>query len=553
MNRPQDLMIPDEVLEVLVCSLCQKYLSVQPIKVYPGGIIVCGRCSKTEDEGYYSLCNKIIEKSFFPCVNRYEGCRKALQFNEVSEHEKYCEKTENDCPICSRSMSLTVYELVLHFKLLHRDCFLSKPEFTFNSAKSCYLYCNKLNVFLISVTSVYTVGTLKKLAQIVITTLGSTLNLRKVSVNFEIFDCENSNTRFVPFYGLGVRALHEATSLVKFEINYRRMWTNEINYSPIWSSDNCTGFISYWKKNRSSIYVCKTKMFENHFPNISVNSPTTVYDSQKKKEINLLCGICQQYYSDTICYSRRIGKYLCGCCAQIYSLNFIDDTVSCDIKMSKMYSMLGIRCKFGCEGVFNLLSYVQLRHEDNCSLRPLQKCPIKTCKWKNKISLLDSHFKTTHLRAKLTNNCVITYREINEMYDDIDEIFVKINDKFVRLHFDRTKTDNHIDCHGSLWQSENSSRHVLKIFLFGKQQRTPSSVFNIKYMSNDNYVQIERQDKINVLIIPVQKSTLLSNCIQFLILLIFFLIMLWFTNTPIFDKICCFFGFSFEYLKMSSS
>lgn len=63
-------LLPEEVLNNLLCSVCFKYLSVKPVKVYINRSIKCGRCSDDKDDGIVSMYETIAENKLFPCVNR---------------------------------------------------------------------------------------------------------------------------------------------------------------------------------------------------------------------------------------------------------------------------------------------------------------------------------------------------------------------------------------------------------------------------------------------------------------------------------------------------
>ncbi|KAG5894702.1 hypothetical protein JTB14_034750 [Gonioctena quinquepunctata] len=79
-------IIPDNILDTLTCNTCNKYLSVQPVKIYPNRRIKCGRCarSKKQGDGVISLFGLVADKCLFKCINRFDGCRELLTYSQVS-------------------------------------------------------------------------------------------------------------------------------------------------------------------------------------------------------------------------------------------------------------------------------------------------------------------------------------------------------------------------------------------------------------------------------------------------------------------------------------
>lgn len=83
-------IIPDRILDDLICDVCNRYLSVKPVKIYRDKQVKCGRCSKKEDEGVTSLYHILAQNSLFKCINRFDGCNKLLAYLEVRTHEETC-------------------------------------------------------------------------------------------------------------------------------------------------------------------------------------------------------------------------------------------------------------------------------------------------------------------------------------------------------------------------------------------------------------------------------------------------------------------------------
>nr|CAH7725287.1 unnamed protein product [Callosobruchus chinensis] len=139
-------IIPDEVLDSSFCRKCLKYLSVSPIAVHDEGGNICGRCLERKDriptstlficdmnlvkpeDIPFSLLGHITRESLFPCVNRFEGCQKLLNFSDIRQHEETCRRKQHQCPCGFRGVGS---QLVVHFKTVHKK-FLFDRDSTFS-------------------------------------------------------------------------------------------------------------------------------------------------------------------------------------------------------------------------------------------------------------------------------------------------------------------------------------------------------------------------------------------------------------------------------------
>lgn len=121
------LIVPDDVLDVLLCDNCHKYLSVKPIRV-GGSQILCGRCIGEENVEY---CNSQYEKfadyALFKCINQYEGCNKLLSCNEVLYHEEDCQYSCDRCILCLQK--IPTYMLPYHVINKHIESYLTENYF----------------------------------------------------------------------------------------------------------------------------------------------------------------------------------------------------------------------------------------------------------------------------------------------------------------------------------------------------------------------------------------------------------------------------------------
>lgn len=161
------LMIPDTILENSFCKECYKYLTVAPIGVHPMGGNICGRCLYGDNissatntlfeftefmEYFFPLelfCFACCNKGVFPCINRYDGCDKLFNFQEIRDHEKICTVPKTKCPSCQ--FEGVGSQMLQHFKLDHYQKTLigNHNEFYldfFKNSRQTYLYQSTRNV-----------------------------------------------------------------------------------------------------------------------------------------------------------------------------------------------------------------------------------------------------------------------------------------------------------------------------------------------------------------------------------------------------------------------
>ncbi|KAJ8978697.1 hypothetical protein NQ317_004225 [Molorchus minor] len=149
-------ILSDESLNKLVCSSCEKYLSVKPVKIYSNGLTKCGRCVSNEDDGVISFFGLVAENALFPCINRYEGCQRYLQYSEVSDHEINCEARRYLCPLCPSHIyqPAPAYQFPNHYKRHHAKEILIQPEFFIDINEECeknLFYCKNNCIYIINV------------------------------------------------------------------------------------------------------------------------------------------------------------------------------------------------------------------------------------------------------------------------------------------------------------------------------------------------------------------------------------------------------------------
>nr|XP_023020706.1 uncharacterized protein LOC111509236 isoform X3 [Leptinotarsa decemlineata] len=135
-----DFVIPEEILEILICHCCQRFLSALPVKVYSNRNVRCGRCSQNnDDEGVISFYELLAERSLFKCVNRFDGCRTLLRSFQVEEHEAKCESRTYVCPICE-NFEVPTFMMPRHFEQQHQSVILRNPYISVDLRRSFLEY-----------------------------------------------------------------------------------------------------------------------------------------------------------------------------------------------------------------------------------------------------------------------------------------------------------------------------------------------------------------------------------------------------------------------------
>ncbi|KAJ8957884.1 hypothetical protein NQ318_001880 [Aromia moschata] len=116
---------PDNVVDLLKCSLCDFYLSVSPIYLISddGSQYKCGRCSsiKTMIAIRANMYEHLAKLMTFPCS--YKECSEKLVFADVRDHEKTCLNRIITCPKANCHDSYKIWNISAHFKDKHADLF----------------------------------------------------------------------------------------------------------------------------------------------------------------------------------------------------------------------------------------------------------------------------------------------------------------------------------------------------------------------------------------------------------------------------------------------
>uniref|UniRef100_A0A1Y1MF07 SIAH-type domain-containing protein n=1 Tax=Photinus pyralis TaxID=7054 RepID=A0A1Y1MF07_PHOPY len=136
--------LPSDVVNTLLCSVCDGYLSCGPV-TEDNGKLICGRCYKKDTVAVLQVAyEKAMSNFIFPCRFDKQGCKERLLFNSIIEHERKCRYRTLDCPSLLCVSSLLALELQTHFEEYHRELINNDGQFRINLNENAR--CNLLMV-----------------------------------------------------------------------------------------------------------------------------------------------------------------------------------------------------------------------------------------------------------------------------------------------------------------------------------------------------------------------------------------------------------------------
>ncbi|XP_028137569.1 uncharacterized protein LOC114332060 isoform X3 [Diabrotica virgifera virgifera] len=373
-------ILPDNILETLLCSFCHKYLSVKPTKVYPNRLIQCGRCVDKKEQAIHnfeaveSQYGKIAENILFKCVNRFDGCRELLTYSQVKDHEQVCLEKVHECPICGEEMAS--FFLLRHFDSNHKDAILDCPAFVFKlndllEMPSVYIYHEEDNLFFLYISYTKSENTIK----LYLVYIGS--------------------------YKLAKNIYHQFTVSSKNK-----------EFDVILNPRPCTDdFFVVNISKMSNLILIKFKLIDCNLkvltaPEISnaVRKPIVKNDSLESQiehpefSLDLICYYCKAYcvfsltgYPVKEYYYDDDDEYVCYYCNQFFKVD--TDGISIPINILETMKMFAWNCS-NCCGEFEF-SHMQ-SHEISCKLGRQYTCPRKNCYEKGTANQMITHLKDRH-------------------------------------------------------------------------------------------------------------------------------------------------------------
>lgn len=435
-------ILSDELLNKLNCSVCFKYLSVKPIKIYRNRAIKCGRCSEDDDGGVVSLYEKIVENGLFPCINRYEGCMELLAYSSVEAHEAKCISSQYSCPICSSEFSS--YHFVQHYKREHSNSLLEKPEILLpqdNEYENYYMYkendmiyilhvrCNlAYNCFFVNAACLGYPERVHRIKQYIKCYLGDSTNSDNLCLQTRQRDCSliehNSECFKIPFSKnanliMSLRFCFDTTS-----INFINNLISIDTIGSVTNTNDVTTEVVGPNGNKYSNKIFLSDDFKKMYQKYSVFDIDISLVQSAFIGLPKSCTFCENILiiSNTSLYKCEDNHLYCEICWEIRGYCYLGENEK-DIELAtaetNIYRLLQFYCRFNCGKL--LLGGELSTHEDLCVKND---CLKELSNYLN-VFLFDGK---THFGS--TSNAFL-FKEYG--FRNGEKIFVKTRDYFIFL------------------------------------------------------------------------------------------------------------------------
>ncbi|XP_028141842.1 uncharacterized protein LOC114335749 [Diabrotica virgifera virgifera] len=432
-------IIPDNILETLICTFCHKYLSVKPIIVYPNRDVECGRCAATEQQkshgaGVESVYGKMVDKWLFKCINRFDGCRELLTCSQVPDHEKVCLEKNHKCPICHEE--LKSFLMIQHFHSNHKDAILDCPAFVFNlndhlGMLTVYIYQEEDNLFFLYISY----NQLENTIELQLVYMGSEKIASNIYHQFTVYsenkefdiNCSAKSSCINEFSLVDVSNMSRLI-FVKFKIAYQNLQfcaiTDNVNSSS--SSIN------------HSFEKLKLGQGETNQTNKIIEFPSGY---------NLQCFNCKEiciysfYASKTVdyYYSPMHNNILCFYCFQWLNHKNKIKEYHFYVKHTTPSNFRSRFCKWNCGRHF-VYSEIVL-HEIYCKKRiQYYNCPVQNCQIQNSALPLSDHLLIDHDCNSVTDHLLIE-ASFFPIFELPEECFVFVEDQII--YFQLTAQDEY--------------------------------------------------------------------------------------------------------------
>ncbi|XP_066151871.1 uncharacterized protein [Euwallacea fornicatus] len=393
-----NVVLPDQILQNQICSLCKLYLSCGPVKSYRDGVIhevKCGRCSRNKDGGGFSQYNVIAEKVFFPCINRFDGCGHLLRYQETSEHELTCLSSKIRCPLCPAvNVHYVPLALANHFKFNHWKNNLNKPLIKLSSnMNQFYIHCNAAkNIFvLIHVVINDTHLTFKVMSS----------RTNRVEYRIRIFNGKSREENSAVFsshlmkcqdfdddsagFSVSANLIANVQGLeCKFELSLVAQHmlqlpkvknvddNNEVDIEYVQDSSELPA------KQLPELFMddmFRSKFGKTHLSSYGLSGDQkSIVDGTSGVSVMITCNFCENYLAVSGRYKKIFFCASCSysVCGQCHSYGICKVCPRCSLphlrrsgEMARHYS-LNFFCKFRCGQYFK--AWDLLEHEDRCAL-----------------------------------------------------------------------------------------------------------------------------------------------------------------------------------------
>ncbi|XP_028136111.1 uncharacterized protein LOC114330887 [Diabrotica virgifera virgifera] len=425
-------ILPDNILETLRCSFCHKYLSVQPVKVYPNRLMQCGRCNDNREQADHRLeavesqYGKIAENVLFKCVNRFDGCRKLLTYSQVQGHEQVCLSKIHKCPICYEEMPS--FLVLRHFRSNHKDATLDCPAFIFNlndhlDAPSAYIFQEGDNLFSLYVSHRMSENTIK----LDLVYMGNFESAKNIYHQFTLSG-ENKKCDIV----LPTKSCNNDF----FVVDISKM----------------SSFVQIkFKLIDSNLKVLTSTEISNTVRKPVLKNARHRYQIGKDlSEFSLKCIKCQAYciFPLSTCpiryyYVDKQNNYICYYCYQWFKYSNEISGQRKEISFKRKHTreiIIDIMkfFKWNCGNCCSCIGFLDMQsHDINCKQGTQFSCPIKNCSEKGTAIQIIEHLKV-HKCWAFSFHFKIT--------SDIVRCFVFVEEYIVFLHLPRVQSTFIVSC-----------------------------------------------------------------------------------------------------------
>lgn len=440
-------IVPDNILEQLICDFCHKYLSVTPVRFSCKNECekICGRCYSTDtilSNGSHQewvvsqLYASLSENMLFKCINRFAGCNKLLTCEEVLTHEEQCYAKSFFCFICNfnsvinsgifESSAIDGCAILQHLKMEHQESYQANSMIrtSLNALEkwNTFYYVMEDSIFVTFVKfkrrdqaflfKAYLIGNTdqKKMLQV-----NGNITIESTNVTQNLLFGSSSFRKVDVIVKLCQLLLDDAPVNIEVYYSFSDRQLFNLQQNP-----NFEGAENYRILRKLNIL----KRPEPPAIPINLNSTKTklvMISNDEEIELSIECILCCGISSDNIFITTR-GKsksLLCRWCAYIYKAPFGDLQ---DFYNFNPISYLSFSCIWGCRSYFYDQSTAaeynrQCRspkygnitdHEIfTCTKATQQKCPIENCFFVGNFQNIKSQLLTLHNQSMIFANPAI--------------------------------------------------------------------------------------------------------------------------------------------------
>lgn len=470
------IIVPDYILEQLICDVCHKYLSVGPVKIRDNKKI-CGRCIHKGAPAANSMYNIFIKIAIFKCINRFDGCSEVLSSKKVKQHEKVCIGKINKCPFNDVTVRMPTFQLLYHLKMEHREFFLQKPNLSMDQLGETKLfwYLNENILFFL-----YFINDGKKVCSktfYVGNAFCAILQKYFLYYNTSFFANKTIVCQPVDQLDSDKKQLNElltdsdVLSVSNIHFQFKCNEYSNITFLDLKTVTNSVvrkikvNKCENWYKQKVFVSKCKTKLIKK-------------IDDRKLIKINMECLYCGNIYCSAkyITSEGPIRHLICNYC---WPMNEIAYENLEDVHLSNIDTFIGylsFSCKWGCDS-FHHVDHL-LFHEDTCNRSPKSKCPLENCYFNGSFITMKKHLTEEH-SSRLFRNCSQFAPYTDESSDEFDnyleteEFYVKVQHFYfqcdVRFNKNTTLSTVKVQIVNQKGVKNNFMLHLFEHSTFSKQ------------------------------------------------------------------------------------